>query len=202
MKPSLILLTVIVALAAICLSCRSLNSPIETVRNGVLTNYNSTTVGKAFEGTFQNAKWTTIETAKGQTVVQFDGTVETMRFGKVTTAEELSANTVYEASSMRSKCMASLGVTGRFTELMRQHEETRRADHTNDPGWNYDWGWLQLNEKLLAINTSVAHCMNNSPTPVKFQFTLSADQESFELSYVDEVFDHSAQRALSFIYGF
>ncbi len=43
--------------------------------------------------------------------------------------------------------------------------------------------------------------MNNSPTPVKFQFTLSADQESFQLTYIDEAFDHPAERALSFIYG-
>ncbi len=48
---------------------------VEVVRNGVLTGYNSTTVGKAFEGTFQNAKWSSFETPKGATVVQFDGTV-------------------------------------------------------------------------------------------------------------------------------
>jgi hypothetical protein len=48
---------------------------VEVVRSGVLGRYDSTTVGKAFEGTFQNAKWSSFETPKGATVVQFDGTV-------------------------------------------------------------------------------------------------------------------------------
>ena len=45
------------------------------VKNGVLADFNTTTVGKALEGTFQNPKWTSFQTAKGATVVQFDGTV-------------------------------------------------------------------------------------------------------------------------------
>lgn len=48
---------------------------VEVVRNGVLAGYDSTTVGKAFEGTFQNAKWSSFETPKGATVVEFDGTI-------------------------------------------------------------------------------------------------------------------------------
>jgi len=48
---------------------------VDVVRNGVLGGYESTTVGKAFEGTFQDAKWTSFETAKGVTIVQFDGTI-------------------------------------------------------------------------------------------------------------------------------
>ncbi len=51
------------------------NPEIELVKNGVLPEYNSTTVGKAFEGTFQNPKWSSFETPKGATIVEFDGTV-------------------------------------------------------------------------------------------------------------------------------
>lgn len=51
-------------------------SPVDIVRGGVLDKYNTTTVGKAFEGTFQNAKWTSFETPKGEVVVQFDGSVK------------------------------------------------------------------------------------------------------------------------------
>ena len=50
-------------------------SDVKTVRNGVLKGYNSTTVGKAFEGTFRDTKWTTFETPKGVTVVEFNGTI-------------------------------------------------------------------------------------------------------------------------------
>ena len=51
------------------------DSDVNIVRNGVLKAHNSTTVGKAFEGTFQKAKWSSFGTPKGETVVQFDGTV-------------------------------------------------------------------------------------------------------------------------------
>ena len=49
---------------------------IELVRSGVLADHNTTTVGKALEGTFQNSKWTTFETPKGATIVQFDATAK------------------------------------------------------------------------------------------------------------------------------
>lgn len=52
------------------------NQEIEAVKNGTLAGYNSTTVGRAFEGTFQNSKWTSFVSPKGQLIVQFDGTVE------------------------------------------------------------------------------------------------------------------------------
>lgn len=51
------------------------SGPIGIVKNGVLKDYPSTTVGKAFEGTFQNGKWKSFETPKGATVVEFDGTI-------------------------------------------------------------------------------------------------------------------------------
>jgi len=41
------------------------------VKNGVLADYNTTTVGKAFGGTFENP--TFIETAKGIRLVDFSG---------------------------------------------------------------------------------------------------------------------------------
>jgi hypothetical protein len=64
-------------LAAASLSCGLWipNSAIQVVRNGVLGKYNEVTVGKAFEGTFQNAKWSSFVSPRGVTVVQFDGTI-------------------------------------------------------------------------------------------------------------------------------
>jgi hypothetical protein len=49
---------------------------IEVIRNGVLAGYTTTTVGKAFEGTFQNPGWSLVTTDKGATVVEFHGTVK------------------------------------------------------------------------------------------------------------------------------
>jgi hypothetical protein len=58
---------------------------IDLVKNGILKidkddgtfkSYDSTTVGKAFDGTFQDGKWTSFETDKGATVVEFNGTIK------------------------------------------------------------------------------------------------------------------------------
>lgn len=53
---------------------------VATVRNGLLpagvlllVPYNTTTVGKAFEGTFLDSKWESKETAKGAHFVEFTG---------------------------------------------------------------------------------------------------------------------------------
>jgi hypothetical protein len=56
-------------------STEAYSPEIETVRNGTLTGYNSTIVGKALEGTFQNPKWISFETPMGATLVEFDGTI-------------------------------------------------------------------------------------------------------------------------------
>ncbi len=78
-KQQTVLLIPIVPVMAICLSCRlSLagTSPVEALQNGILNHFNNTTaVGKAFEGTFQNAKWSSFATPRGTVIVQFDGTV-------------------------------------------------------------------------------------------------------------------------------
>ena len=58
---------------------------INVVKNGILKidkgggtfkTYDSTTVGKAFDGTFQDSKWTSFETDKGATVVEFNGSIK------------------------------------------------------------------------------------------------------------------------------
>ena len=103
------------------------DEPTETVKNGVLANYNSTTVGKAFEGTFQEPKWTTFETSKGQTVVEFNGLFS-------------CSNDPVEAEN-------------------------------------------GCRDKLI---------------PIKFQFLLSADKQSFQVASVDRFAD--VDHALAFVY--
>src|SRR5260221_378331 len=51
-------------------------SAVTVVKNGILADHDSTTVGKAFDGTFQNAKWSSFETPKGEVVVEFEGTIK------------------------------------------------------------------------------------------------------------------------------
>jgi hypothetical protein len=50
-------------------------SVIDIVRNGYLKYNQTTTIGNALAGTFQNAEWKSFTTEKGVTIVEFDGTL-------------------------------------------------------------------------------------------------------------------------------
>lgn len=67
--------TIIGILTAVCLlaGCRSNSSNVATVRNGYLEYNKTTTVAQALEHTFSNGTWKTFNTAKGVTIVEFDG---------------------------------------------------------------------------------------------------------------------------------
>jgi hypothetical protein len=95
---------------------------IKIVRNGVLADHNSTTVGKAFEGTFQNAKWSSFETPKGEVVVQFDGTV----MPDVLEGANLYAR--QSAVAVRNRCIESLGLKSKIEQQAQaaQKEEQQR----------------------------------------------------------------------------
>ena len=108
---------------AVCGGCQSLTSStgttetprqhrgpeVEVVRSGVLARYDSTTVGKAFEGTFQNPTWTSFETPKGATIVQFNGTV---------TEAALESASLSDPGLLQNRCVESLGL-----KAIREHEE-------------------------------------------------------------------------------
>lgn len=106
---------------------------IETVKGGVLANYDSTTVGKAFNGTFQNAKWSKLETPKGQTVVQFDGTTTEKavhpEWGVIVSADEVQkagCGTVQgtQLTNEIIQCMKALPVPVKFQFLLSADKKT------------------------------------------------------------------------------
>jgi hypothetical protein len=85
-------------------------SDVNIVRDGVLKAYNTTTVGKAFEGTFQNAKWTSFETPKKEVVVEFNGTITPKALetaGFLGFAIQEAARPSYPG---RESCISSLGL--------------------------------------------------------------------------------------------
>lgn len=184
------LVTILFA-AAICLSCGSGKSAVELVRSGVLQEYNTTTVGKAFEGTFQNARWSSFVTPKGTTVVQFDGTIlwDTLNNGRTVPYETLP-------QSLREQCIASLGITETPTKL---HERAKDLWGEKDSSPAAKAEWDQTGPRLQEVEGRIGECVKGLTVPVKFQFMLSADNKAFRLGYVDEVFG-TQNRALAFIY--
>src|SRR5450432_864243 len=93
---------------------------VEVVRGGLLAGHNSATVARAFEGTFQNAKWSSLETPKGATVVQFDGT---MVLGRYDTITPIMLSIGPEADT----CVKSLGLGTSFEDFFRQYVGSRVA---------------------------------------------------------------------------
>jgi len=51
------------------------NDPVAQVRDGHMTAYPTTTVGKAFAGNFDEGQWRSFTTSKGQRIVEFTGKI-------------------------------------------------------------------------------------------------------------------------------
>jgi len=189
----------LVLLAATCLSCGSEHSAVETVRGGVLTDYNTTTVGKAFEGTFQNAKWSALETEKGAIVVQFDGTVLYSKIHSkyyppyVTISWQNNPPDWTVSANSNDTCVA--GFANTFATIRSRFDDARLHPREEELSIR-----KSVEESLAVANSKIEGCVKNTPVPVKFQFTLSADQKTFKLNYVDDAFGNDQDRALKFIY--
>ena len=66
-----LILTLILSIALYACSA----DPISTVKNGTMNGYEGTSIGKAFEASFDEPKWEAIKTKKGQTIVRFKGKI-------------------------------------------------------------------------------------------------------------------------------
>jgi hypothetical protein len=207
--PSRLALAVVLTAALVSVACEhasddtavstgSPDSVISTVRNGVLEQYNTTTVGKAFEGTFPNGQWSSGETAKGATVVEFNGTI---RVDALFKGEFLP--------NLRENCITSLGLSDAVKQADEQYDNSTqewRDYHGQVDSPDYDAIRQKIQDadaERTLINAKITECGKTiSVIPVKFQFVLSADKKTFKVGYIDEnVFGAvSKDRVLSFVY--
>ena len=67
------LLFVVVALSLLLTACT--DSDVSTVKQGTMGGYKTTTVGNAFDGSFDSPKWTAFKGEKGERVVEFNGLI-------------------------------------------------------------------------------------------------------------------------------
>jgi hypothetical protein len=206
-KPVITLSRISISLAVVgllvCAGCGSsplTSSPIGVVKNGVLTGYESTTVGKAFEGTFQNAKWTTFETPKGATVVEFNGTLKPKASSKWHISES-HGGVIDSGITVPQKLLHPIVVS--CINKLGLDDEMKQEAKANDYwllGVEY-WMLRQEGghpERIAKIKS----CINESVSiPVSFQFTLSSDKKEFKLSYIDQpIFAGQEEEALAFVY--
>jgi len=147
---------------------------IESVKNGVLPEHDTTTVGKAFEGTFQAAKWSSFVSPKGVTVVEFAGTA---KYGALTSGGLLGQVSAPDETNF----------TGLSDEAKAGIQACASLDTLNAVSCI----------RKLGVDPDVAD------VPFKAQFLLSADKRHFEIGVLQlgrGVFAPDTDRLLAFIY--
>jgi len=190
--------------SAFAMSCVLLKSDIDKVRDGVLADHNTTTVGKAFEGTFQKGKWSSFVSSKGEKVVQFDGTTS---YGELNDALFIWDRTDYPLDRLESSCVSSLGLTETVAQIKQQAQNgARKYFEDHSPGgslasWEIPTKADQLEREMMegGPRQQIDQCVRDTRVSVWLQFLLSADGKTFELGHVDKVFG-SPERALSLVY--
>ena len=199
---------------------RRVDAAVETVRAGWLPGYDAVSVGKAFEGRFQNAQWNSFQTPNGVTVVEFRGTILADALDRAN-INSSRANPIV----VRSNCIRSLGLgaaieqdaaSARVAEQsyrsnLAEIEERQRSDRGSSQKPANEYRSLvtarQQQEKSAkdlddGREAQIRKCIAESPLTVDFQFTLSADQKKFALGYIDkDPFGESAPNVvLAFVY--
>jgi hypothetical protein len=210
------------ALPKVSIATDRVDAAVELVRAGSLPGFDKTTVGKAFEGRFQDAQWSSFQTPNGATIVNFHGTV---------TASALDAAGLNASQTnpivVRSNCIRSLGLGVKMAE----DAKSARVSEQNYLSALDDVNQRKLNppgspqsrtlgkdqssviagrkqqekvekERAAADEARIQSCIAGRPMLVNFHFALSADQKKFQLGYVDkEPFgDATAEAVLSFVY--
>jgi hypothetical protein len=107
---------------------QSADSTIEAVRNGTIEGHQGATVGMAFEGAFQNIKWSSHQTAAGQTVVQFEGTAN---------PEALAASGFLPAAVDGLDNSNTQGIPVRFQFTLSTDKRTVYLEHADEMPFEY-----------------------------------------------------------------
>lgn len=194
---------------------RKIDVAVETVRAGSLPGFTSKSVGETFERRFQNPQWSSFHTPNGVTIVDFHGTI----LADALNVADLNASHA-NPIVLRSNCVRSLGLAGAMADeatSSRVAEQTYRSNL--DEIQERKGSQTASKEYVSAVSArkqqeaaekkldadheaKIRACIANSPIAVHFQFTLSADQKTFELGYIDkEPFGEAAPNAvLAFVY--
>ena len=183
------------------LSDADISSAIGQVKNGVLAEYNTTTVGKAFEGTFRDSRWTQFETQKGAVIVEFNGTIT---FDALKRQHHGYLPKQFIGGKLRENCITSLGLADAIAQLNAQAEhekelvrqqakdDTNFVSARNREPWGSDLNQgpsAETQQQIDHIASKIDECLETTPTPVRVQFALSADKKTFKIGAIDTAFD-------------
>lgn len=121
------------------------NSDVSLVKDGTMNGYETTTIGKAFEASFDDTKWEGFEGKKGERVVQFTGKISKDLHNSVTdeVRQQLKGLEYFEASQFKlSLFRAAVKKFGGdesnyFQKLNKKYGcELKRVYYTGGIGWS------------------------------------------------------------------
>ncbi|GAB7023804.1 hypothetical protein [Salidesulfovibrio brasiliensis] len=151
-----LLLSLLLVLVAGCTG-----SDIDVVKNGVMRGYQTTTVGAAFDASFDNPQWSEFEGEKGERVVEFTGKI------RKDVLLDLIGNVVNEPSIQNSYAKNVLSESE-----YQQFYEGASGEGTTPTDEVY---------KVLFNIALDKVCKNDAV----FQWIVTPDGKGFSLSYVD-----------------
>ena len=146
------------------------NSDLNFVKNGTMNGYETTTVGKAFDASFDEIKWEAFESKKGEKVVQFAG--------RISEALHKSASKIIAAD-------LAIGVNDTNVQLQsylvvcRLIGYERATEIAKQLGFEPD----ETNEEIInAVFNDFLINFWKQETPVTVQWIITPDGKGFNLS--------------------
>lgn len=173
-------------------------SDASIVKNGHTENFPNTTIGKAFEASFDDPKWQVIETKKGQKIVQFSGKI----------SQSLHDTNRAETATWIEQTDSYYDINQDVDAIMGSEEHDVDAVNKNPffKGLNDEFGcsliWEENHYAFGGNNQRHVECKNDDSklqylkkvrgrfadmrwpvgTPVEFQWAIHVDGKTFELT--------------------
>lgn len=187
------------ALVVASFSAGCTDQDVELVRGGSMPGHASTTVGAAFDASFDDRRWTTFKTTKGTRVVQLEAKVgndlHQTAAGHVRTsiedARKRNGSAFDELLNFFQRAYPAVAQNpDRVSALLKRHG-CGTVDRVNIPGQSVWMPQCGSNSGENFMREAVSEWADEHlwpvGTPVKAQWTISADGRSFELTHLESV---------------
>jgi len=200
----------VVAIGVLAFAACGSKSRVSTVKAGTIAEYPNVPLGKAFDASFDDPKWTSDETAKGVKFVEFDGRLKLSKHKEALDKEiakysecaamvdEVKRTPNYAFVKYVVSTMDQRGGNVFATATLRTAEMNKYSDeqiaelYNSDPGHVFFSGNIgsgsSVIDKFVKKIGDLSVCGPDSVeklASVKFQFQFTPDGKSFSLTFVD-----------------
>lgn len=163
-----------------------------TVRNGYMTGYPSTTIGKALDASFDDAKWQTFTTDKGAKVVSFTGTINASLHANAVERLMRPVQNAATEPDLNKRAAAYDGVMPYFQTAVNHLKEQNRLQPLWDKhgceknGAGKPPSCDVITAQMIFMGEVVEAWAQDAywptGTPVEIQWTINPDGRSFSLA--------------------